>query len=135
MNQPMTAQAVAVETPGAKVVGILALVLAVIAIFLPFVGVWVGIISCLAAVYPAFSRYGRVWALVTSITNAINAVFLTPTFWISLGLAELASRDAASGRVGAQEANAAFSFVPWLWIVCFVGLFMLTLYNYMTAKK
>ena len=106
----VAAQVVTVETKGAKIIGVIALVLAVTAIFLPFVGIWVGILSCLLAIYPAISRFGRVWALCTSIMNAINALFLTPTFWISLGLAGVASSDAQRGRVGAEEASSVFSF-------------------------
>jgi hypothetical protein len=129
------AQVVAIETKGAKVFGIIALFFAVIAFFVPFLGIWLGIFSCLLAVYPAFSRFGRVWALSTAILNAINAVIFTPTFWISLGLANLAAEDAKQGRMGAAAASTGFSVVPWLWIICFVGLFALTVFNYMTARK
>jgi hypothetical protein len=135
MTEEAAIQVVAIETKGAKIVGIIALCFAIFAFFVPFAGIWIGIFSCLIAIYPAFSRFGRVWALCTAIFNAINAVFLTPTFWMSLGLSSFASSQAQQGDSGAQAASAIFSFVPWLWMVCFMGLFALTVFKYVTAQK
>ena len=126
---------VTVETTGAKIVGVTALIFAIIAFFVPFFGLWLGVFSCVLAIYPAFTRISRVWALVVSILNAVNAFFLTPTFWIALGLSSLAEGDAKKGVSGAAEAEAVFAFFPWLWMICFFGLFALVIFKYVTASK
>ena len=60
-----------------KVVGIIALVLAIVAIFIP-ASLYVTWVAFILASIAAFSRDGIRFAILTSLIGAINVVFLSP---------------------------------------------------------
>ncbi|HEY6255791.1 MAG TPA: hypothetical protein VIY51_08360 [Xanthobacteraceae bacterium] len=57
--------------------GIAALVLAIIAIFVPFYGLWVSGIACALAVAAALAG-DRIFAVATPIIAGVNTYFLSP---------------------------------------------------------
>ena len=132
MSETQQSLVVNVETKGGKLLGITAFIFSIIAFFAPFIGLFVGILSCLLAIYPAFTRTGKIWALVVSLLNAVNAFVFTPSFWISLKLSSFAGSQIDQGVLGAKAASSAFGFFPWLWLLLFIGLFAIVVMKYIS---
>jgi len=64
----------------AKGFGIAALVLAILAIFIPLYGLWISAIASVFAVISALAG-DRIFATAAPIITAINLLFLSPAFW------------------------------------------------------
>lgn len=64
----------------AKGFGIAALVLAILAIFVPLYGLWIAAIASLFAAISALAG-DRIFATAAPIITAINLLFLSPAFW------------------------------------------------------
>jgi len=76
-----------------KVFGILAIIIAIISVFFPFGAL---IATLLGAPLIIFSwKDGAIFGYVAGGLNIINIIFLSPTVWIAMGVAE------ASGEGGA----------------------------------
>lgn len=76
-----------------KALGIIAMIFAVVAIFVPLVGPYLTIIGALLAAFAAGP--GITFGAVAIGINILNVVFLSPSLWLTAGLAE--SEQAGSG--------------------------------------
>jgi hypothetical protein len=65
----------------AKGFGIAALVMAILAIFVPVAGVAISALAVLLAVIAGFSG-DRGFAIATALISAINAFFVSPSLWM-----------------------------------------------------
>lgn len=85
-----------------KGLGISALVLAIISIFIPVIGPWLAVVAALLA---AFS-YGSALAfgIATLVINFVNVIFLSPSLWIHGALVSK----------GAEMHGAEVAFLPWI---------------------
>ncbi len=64
-----------------KALGIVAMILAIIDIFIPVIGVY---LTVLAALFAAFAAgEGLVFAAVAILLNLVNLVFLSPSLWVT----------------------------------------------------
>jgi hypothetical protein len=97
-----------------KGLGIAALVLAIIAIFVPFAGSWLTIVVALLAVFAVGEGFGLGVAAI--IINFLHIFFFSPLLWATQGLLE--GRTAQTGEE--------FVFFPWfligIQIIAFVAL-------------
>lgn len=64
-----------------KALGITAMILAVMSVFVPIMGVYLTIVSALIAAFAAGP--GLTFAAVAILVNLINLVFMSPTLWIT----------------------------------------------------
>jgi hypothetical protein len=95
-----------------KGLGIAALVLSIIAIFIPFLGTWLTVV---AAGLAAFA-YGPGFALGVAgiVIDILHIFFFSPLLWATGGLAAVADGAAkAQGALGAEGASA-FMLLPWI---------------------
>jgi hypothetical protein len=74
--------------------GIAALVIAIIAIFIPLFGPWVTIISALLAALAYGS--GFAFGISSIVINLINIFILSPTVWVFAGMTS--AMEASSGK-------------------------------------
>ena len=92
-----------------KGLGIAALVVAIISIFVPFAGTWMTI---LAASLAAFAYGEGIGLGIASIAiNIVHIFFFSPLLWITQGAMEIASLGAT-----ASGADADAPFIPWILI-------------------
>lgn len=68
-----------------KAMGITAMIVAVMSVFVPIVGVYLTIVSALIAAFAAGP--GLTFAAVAILINLINLVFMSPSLWITLASA------------------------------------------------
>lgn len=88
-----------------KGLGIAALVIAIIAMFVPFLGTWLTILVGIMAAF-AYGP-GIALAIASIILNVVHIFVFSPLLWATQGLAEL----------GAQHAGQKVAFLPWVLIV------------------
>ena len=80
-----------------KALGITAMIFAIVAIFVPIVGPYLTLICALLA---AFSGgRGLTFGIVAILVNIINVVFLSPSLWITAGMAEAEAAGSGSAVV------------------------------------
>ncbi len=72
-----------------KGLGIGSLVLAILAIFIPVIGIWLTIISATLAVFAVGTGFGL--GIGAIIVNFINLLFLSPLVWAYLSTAPIIS--------------------------------------------
>ena len=65
-----------------KGLGIAAIIIAVIGIFIPVVGIWLAL-AAIAAASVAALRGDRVFATSVSLISLVNFYFLTPSLWLN----------------------------------------------------
>jgi len=97
-----------------KGLGIAALVLAIIAIFIPFIGTWLTVVSAGLAAF----AYGPGFALGVAgiVIDILHIFFFSPLLWATGGLALVADEAAKSqGATGAEGAST-FMLLPWILI-------------------
>lgn len=113
-----------------KSLGIAALALSIIAIFIPFVGTWLTIIVAGLAAF----AYGQGFTLGIAgiVINIFHIFFLSPLLWATGGLAVVAD-DAArsSGQAGADGATF-YMLLPWILVAIQIGAMA---YLIITNKK
>lgn len=100
-----------------KGLGIAALVIAIIAIFIPFIGTWLTILVALMAAFAYGEGLGL--GIASIIVNIVHIFFFSPLLWVTQGMAEI------EGAVSGKHTP----FLPWILIVAqvvaIVILFML----------
>lgn len=77
-----------------KSLGIAALVIAIISIFIPLLGPWLTIVAGALAAF-AFGQ-GFALGLSAIIINLINIFVLSPTVWLAMGASALAAEQGKS---------------------------------------
>ena len=87
-----------------KGLGITALVLAILAMFIPFLGTWLTILVAIIAAFAVDEGFGL--GIAAIVIDCIHIFFFSPLLWATQGLATM---DAASQ--GTEVV-----FVPWLLI-------------------
>lgn len=63
-----------------KAIGITAMIVAIVSIFMPIIGVYLTIVSAILAAFAAGP--GITFAGVALLVNIINLVFMSPSLWI-----------------------------------------------------
>jgi uncharacterized membrane protein len=100
-----------------KGLGIAALVIAIISIFVPFIGTWLTLVAGLLAVF-AFGP-GLAFGIAAIVINVVHILFFSPLLWATQG----------AMSVGAAAEGANVVFLPWILILiqggALVGLFVL----------
>ena len=85
-----------------KGLGIAALVVAIIAMFIPFVGTWLTILVAILAAFAAGEGFGL--GIAAIIINGIHIFFFSPLLWATQGVASL----------GAASQGEEVVFMPWI---------------------
>jgi len=92
-----------------KGLGIAALVLAILSMFIPFLGTWLTLLAGLLAAFAYGPGIGL--AIASIILNIFHIMFLSPLLWATQALAE----------VGAAAGEVDIVFVPWLLVIAQIG--------------
>lgn len=102
-----------------KSLGIAALVISIIAIFIPFLGTWM---TVLVAALAAFAYGpGLSLAIAAIVIDIFHIFFLSPLLWATGGLAAVSNEMAKStGSAGAEGATT-FMALPWLLVAIQIG--------------
>jgi len=101
-----------------KGLGIAALVVAIIAIFVPFAGTWLTILAGALAAFAAGMGFSL--GIAAIIINVIHIMFFSPLLWATQGLAE----------IGAANTGEDVVFLPWILIVAqIIALVVLIMFN------
>ena len=107
-----------------KGLGIAALVIAIIAIFIPFAGTWMTILAGLLAAFAVGSGFGM--GIAAIIINAVHILFLSPLLWATQGMAS----------AGAAHAGDDIVFLPWILLaVQAIALVVLIMFNMKSTSK
>jgi hypothetical protein len=106
-----------------KGLGIAALVVAIIAIFIPFLGTWLTVLVAGLAIFAAGPGFGL--AAASLVINVVHILFLSPLLWATSGLEMLA--DVAANSSGQEAPGAGFRLLPWILIGIQVAAFALLL--------
>jgi len=93
-----------------KGLGIAALVAAIIAMFVPFLGTWLTVVAGLMAAFAFGPGIGL--GIASIVINIVHIVFFSPLLWASQGVAEIAK---------ATNANIDTVFLPWILIIAQIG--------------
>lgn len=80
-----------------KALGIIAMIFAIIAIFIPVAGPYLTIICALLAAFSAGS--GLTYGAVAIGINILNVTFLSPSLWILAGAAEAGNQGSGSSVI------------------------------------
>lgn len=108
-----------------KSLGIAALAVAIISIFIPFVGTWLTILVALLAVF----AYGPGFKLgmASIIINVVHIFFFSPLLWATQMLAE----------AGAAMSGQDVAFLPWFLVLIQIGagILLLVLHNKFKPAK
>lgn len=100
-----------------KGLGIAALIVAIIAMFVPFVGTWLTVVAGLMAAF-AFGP-GLGLGIASIVINIVHIFFFSPLLWAGKGWAELTVATGAPATV--TDASASFVFLPWILIIAQIG--------------
>lgn len=102
-----------------KSLGIAALVLSIIAIFIPFLGTW---LTVLVAALAAFA-YGPGFSLGIAgiVINVFHIFFLSPLLWATGGLVAVSDEMAKSTGAAGAEGAATFMALPWILVAIQIG--------------
>lgn len=92
-----------------KGLGIAALVVAILAMFIPFLGTWLTLVAGLLAAFAYGPGIGL--GIASIVLNVFHIFFLSPLLWVSQGLAE----------VGAAHAGEQIVFLPWVLVAAQIG--------------
>ena len=98
-----------------KGLGIAALVIAILAMFVPFAGTWLTLLVALLAVFAYGPGLGL--GIASLVLNVVHILFLSPLLWATQGLAS----------VGAEASGQQILFVPWILIGVQVAAFAILL--------
>lgn len=85
-----------------KGLGIAALVVAIIAMFVPFLGTWLTLLAGLLAAFAYGPGIGL--GISSIILNVVHIFLFSPLLWVSQGIAE----------VGTKLAGGKILFLPWI---------------------
>lgn len=98
-----------------KGLGIAALAISIIAIFIPFIGTWLTILVALLAAF----AYGPGFAMGVAgiVIDIIHIFFFSPLLWATGGLAAVADEAAKSQGASGAEGAGGFMALPWILIV------------------
>lgn len=102
-----------------KSLGIAALAISIIAIFIPFLGTWM---TVLVAALAAFAYGpGLSMAIAGIVIDIFHIFFLSPLLWATGGLAAVSDEMAKStGSAGAEGATM-FMALPWILVAIQIG--------------
>ena len=110
-----------------KSLGIAALAISIIAIFIPFLGTWLTVLVAALAAFalgPGFSM-----AIAGIVINIFHILFLSPLLWATGGFAAVSDEMAKStGAVGAEGATA-FMALPWILVAVQIGALAFLLWS------
>ncbi|WP_295581504.1 hypothetical protein [uncultured Lamprocystis sp.] len=98
-----------------KGLGIAALVIAILAMFIPFAGTWLTLLVALLAVFAYGPGLGL--GIASLVVNVVHILFLSPLLWATQGLAS----------VGAEASGEQIVFLPWVLIGAQVAAFAVLL--------
>ena len=101
-----------------KGLGIAALVIAILAIFIPFAGTWITILVALLAAFAAGEGFGL--GISAIIIDVIHIFLFSPLLWVTQGLASAGAASQGQGVV----------FLPWILVgVQVIAFIVLILFN------
>lgn len=92
-----------------KGLGIAALVVAIIAMFVPFLGTWLTLVAGLLAAFAYGPGIGL--GIASIILNVVHIFLFSPLLWVSQGVAE----------IGAAHAGEKIVFLPWILVAAQIG--------------
>lgn len=102
-----------------KSLGIAALAISIIAIFIPFIGTWLTVLVAALAAFAYGS--GQSLGIAAIVIDIFHIFFLSPLLWTTGGLAALSDgASRASGGSGAEGA-ATFMALPWILVAIQIG--------------
>ncbi len=78
-----------------KALGITAMILAIVSIFIPVAGPYLTIVCALLAAFSA--GQGLTFGIVAILVNLINIAFLSPSLWLTAGIAEANEAGSLAG--------------------------------------
>lgn len=104
-----------------KGLGIAALVIAIIAMFVPFLGTWLTVLVAAMAIFAAGPGFGL--GIASLVLNVVHIFLFSPLLWATSGLESVASGIAASQ--GQPDAGATFRILPWILVLIQVSAFVL----------
>jgi len=109
-----------------KALGIIAMIFAVIAIFVPIVGPYLTIVVALFAAFSAGP--GLTFGAVAIGINIINVIFLSPSLWATAGLAE-------AGEAGTGDAVLAGMGVFFIGTQIIAGVVLIIIHKFWKKKQ
>jgi hypothetical protein len=92
--------------------GIAALVIAILAMFVPLFGTWLSLLVAILAVFAYGPGLGL--GIASLIVNAVHILFLSPLLWATQGLASM----------GAEASGEQIVFLPWVLLGVQVAAFV-----------
>lgn len=102
-----------------KSLGIAALTISIIAIFIPFLGTWLTVLVAALAAFafgPGFSM-----AIAGIVINIFHIFFLSPLLWATGGFAAVTDEMAKSTGAAGAEGATAFMALPWILVTIQIG--------------
>lgn len=102
-----------------KSLGIAALAISIIAIFIPFLGTWLTVLVAALAAFafgPGFSM-----AIAGIVINIFHIFFLSPLLWATGGFAAVTDEMAKSTGAAGAEGATAFMALPWILVAVQIG--------------
>jgi hypothetical protein len=97
-----------------KGLGIAALVIAILAIFIPFAGTWLTVVAGGMAAFALGPGFGL--GVASVIINIIHILFFSPLLWVTSAVGTIGAVAAGSESAGGQ-----FAMVPWVLIAIQAG--------------
>lgn len=102
-----------------KSLGIAALAISIIAIFIPFLGTW---LTVLVAALAAFAYGpGLSMAIAGIVIDIFHIFFLSPLLWATGGLAAVSDEMAKSTGSAGTEGATTFMALPWILVAIQIG--------------
>jgi len=108
-----------------KSLGIAALAISIIAIFIPFLGTWLTVLVAALAAFafgPGFSM-----AIAGIVINIFHIFFLSPLLWATGGFAAVTDEMAKSTGAAGAEGATAFMALPWILVATQIGALLFLL--------
>lgn len=102
-----------------KSLGIAALVISIIAIFIPFLGTWLTVLVAGLAAFAAGAGFSL--GIAGIVINIVHILFLSPLLWATGGLAAVADGAARSQGAAGADGASAFMAMPWILIAIQIG--------------
>ena len=114
-----------------KGLGIAALVVAIISIFIPFVGTWLTLLAGLLAAF-AYGP-GIALAIGSIIINIVHLFFFSPLLWVSHGVASSNAYSEFSADTGISGEG--WVLLPWILIAVQIGCGLLLFFLQNKQRK
>ena len=103
-----------------KGLGIAALVIAIISMFVPFVGTWLTVLAGLLAAFAYGPGIGL--AIASIVINVVHIFFFSPLLWVTQGMAEAgAVMGEELSKSQGKAVDIDFVFLPWILVAAQIG--------------